>query len=112
MEDPNNSEETNFDPVFAAALIGKVVLIGVTVHDRRGNLKRQEQCYGLVSLADPQSGIAVSLQGQRAGQIRRFPPATNVFQAAPKGRYRLRSTGEVVVDPDFTATWILTQPDA
>jgi hypothetical protein len=36
------------------------------------------------------------------GDIFTLPPALEAFAPAPPGEYRLRSTGEVVVDPDFT----------
>jgi hypothetical protein len=101
-----------FDSAFARKLIGKRVLIGVTRQDRRGDSVLHEQFYGTVVSADPHRGIAVALSGSRAGETKWLPPATEPFQAASKGEYRLRSTGEVVVDPDFTAQWTMTQSDA
>jgi hypothetical protein len=101
-----------FDSAIAEGLIGKHVLVGITYEDRRGQITRLEQWHGTVVSADPQHGIAVALAGTRAGETKWLPPSTEVFQAAPKGKYRLRSTGEDVVDPDFTAQWTLTQPDA
>ena len=101
-----------FDQEAASALVGKVVLVGVTYEDRRGNLKRQEQFFGTVSETDARRGIAVSLAGSRSGETRWLPPDTAIFKPASKGQYRLRSTGELVPDPDFTATWTVTQPDA
>ena len=101
-----------FDHAFAKALVGKRVLVGITYKDRRGETKRHEQLFGTVVSTDPREGITLALEGSRKGETKWLPPATDVFQAAPKGKYRLRFTGEVVVDPDFTAQWTLTQPDA
>ncbi len=36
-----------------------------------------------------------------------LPPDVRTFEEARPGEYRLRSTGEIVVDPDFTSTWIV-----
>jgi hypothetical protein len=32
------------------------------------------------------------------------------FQPAPPGEYRLKSTGEIVVDPDLLSTWTIRRP--
>jgi hypothetical protein len=39
-----------------------------------------------------------------------LPPDTRAFQKASPGEYRLKSTGEVVADPDYTAMWTLRSP--
>jgi hypothetical protein len=101
-----------FDHAFARDLVGKYVLVGVTVKDKRGELKRHEQFHGIVVSADAVEGIYLSLKGDRAGETKWLPPATHVYFPAPKGEYRLKSSGEVVTDPDFTSQWILEQADA
>ena len=106
------TEDLEFDAEFAKRLVGKYVLIGIAVQDRRGELKRQKQFHGTVLSADAQSGIKVALKGVREGEEEWLPPATSVFEPAEPGVYRLRSTDEEVTDPDFTASWLLTQPDA
>lgn len=35
----------------------------------------------------------------------RLPPTTSAFRAARRGVYRMRSTGEEVVNPDLEAIW-------
>lgn len=100
------------DEGFASELVGKRILVGVTVEGKRGEFKRHEQFYGKVVSADARVGIKLSLLGARSGESKTLPPATHVFEPAPKGVYTLRSTGERVVDPDFTCTWLLVQPDA
>jgi len=39
-----------------------------------------------------------------------LPPDLSSTKRAPRGEYKLHSTGEIVVDPDFIATWNLTKP--
>jgi hypothetical protein len=101
-----------FDSEFAQQLIGKRVLIGVTRQDRRGQHISHEQFHGVVETADAVRGFEIGLAGVKAGEKKWLPPATAPFEVAAKGQYRLRSTGEVVVDPDFTAQWTLTQTDS
>lgn len=102
----------NFDHAFAQDLVGKIVLVGITVNDKRGEFRRQEQFFGRVMAADPVIGFTLELHGARLGQTKVLPPATGAFSRAPPGTYRLRETDEVVVDPDYTSVWTLTQPDA
>ena len=39
-----------------------------------------------------------------------LPAATEAFYVATPGTYHLRSTGDVVVDPDFVTTWAVHHP--
>jgi len=39
-----------------------------------------------------------------------LPPMTGAFHAANSGEYRLRSTGEIIKDPDVLTTWSITEP--
>lgn len=52
------------------------------------------------------------LEGPKFGSAYWLPPDVRPFTVAARGEYRLRSTGEVVVDPDLTATWVVTKPQA
>lgn len=91
-------------------LVGSTVLIGVTYYNAGGEFTHQTQIYGVVERVEPESGVLIRLQGQRAGEEFWLPPDPEAFQAAPAGEYRLRSTGEVVTDPDFTTTWTIEMP--
>jgi hypothetical protein len=52
------------------------------------------------------------LAGARAGETYGLPPDLRSLKPAPAGEYRLRSTHEIVRDPDYLATWVIEQPDA
>jgi hypothetical protein len=106
-----DNDEFYFDEVVAMDLIGKYVLVGVTVEDRHGAFRRQEEFHGTVVSADGDAGITLALRGRREREFRKLPPATNVFRPAAPGIYRLRSSGEEVLDPDFTATWLVVEAD-
>jgi len=55
-----------------------------------------------------QEGIRIRLQDSD----KRFdlPPDPRGIRVAKPGTYRLRSTGQEVVDPDYLATWTIVKP--
>jgi uncharacterized protein (AIM24 family) len=97
------------DPERAKALIGKYVLIGITYQDHKGNVQRRDQFHGDILRINDAEGIVIRFRG--SGYEWRMPPALEALQKADPGRYTLKSTGEVVVDPDLVAAWTVTAPD-
>ena len=88
-------------------LIGKTVLVGITVQSAGGELLGREQFFGSVISADPESGIDLRATD---GSIEWIPPAFEHLEPAKPGEYELTVTGEVVMDPDLIATFVVTQP--
>lgn len=103
-----NSNRPQWDQAFAQQLAGAVVLVGITYNEPAG--ARLEQFFGTVTRADEHEGITLRLDGSRSGEMFHLPPDLRAFFPAQPGSYRLRQTGETVVDPDFTATWEMTPP--
>lgn len=102
------ADEETWDEERAHAMLGKTILVGLTYLDPGGD--RVEQFHGEVMSADPGRGVELRLAGQRSGETVLLPPdLSNVFAAAP-GSYTLRTAGEVVENPDFTATWEIHPP--
>jgi hypothetical protein len=99
----NEDDRPPWHEAQAIDLIGAIVLIGVTHIKPDGDA--QEQMFGVVQSADEIKGFEVALLGSRNGQTYRLPPDLRNFFAARPGKYRLRSTGEIVTDPDFTCSW-------
>jgi hypothetical protein len=85
--------------------LGKRLLVGITYEDEEGETVRQEQFHGLIVEAG-EEGIVI--ERSDTGERRSLPP--ELMPARP-GEYRLRSTGEVVVDPDYLAKWVMKAPD-
>jgi len=81
-----------------AADVGKRILVGVKNFDAAGELISQSQHLGVVVGVD-EGRISIRWGD---GQVTTLPPEVC---DAPKGTYRLRSSGEAVVDPDLLATW-------
>ena len=89
------------------SLLGKYVLIGITRISAEGDLLEEGQCHGRIALVDPDLGIKVVLSD---GEVLILPPDPDSFREARPGVYRLRSTGEEVVDPDLTTVWTIREP--
>jgi hypothetical protein len=98
-----------WDETIAKNVVGKVVLVGLTYLEADGTLIEQQQFFGTVVSADSRKGILLSLEGQRAGEQYNLSPDTRAIEIASTGEYRLRGTGEVVTDPDYTATFSITK---
>jgi hypothetical protein len=87
-------------------LIGKCVLAGITYLASDGKTATsQRQYHGKITKAEPDVGFTIECEGVSAGQTMVLPPDLRAFRLADRGEYRLRSTGEVVNDPDILTTW-------
>jgi hypothetical protein len=87
--------------------LGKRVLLGVTVLSAGGEVIERRQLSGRLKTAHPTDGLELSLDD---GSSYWLPPDLRSFEEAPLGEYRLRSTGQVVLNPDYTCTWTVTRP--
>ena len=102
-------ERPVWDEAIAKDVVGKVVLVGLTYLEADGTLIEQQQFFGSVVSAVSRKGILLSLEGQRAGEQYNLPPDTRAIEIASAGEYRLRATGEVVIDPDYTAMFSIAK---
>jgi hypothetical protein len=105
-----SAERPQWDEALAKELAGSYLLIGITRLDAAGIQTLQVQMHGYVQSYDKTSGIKVQLEGKRKGETCILPPDTQAFQRARPGKYTLRSTGEVIADPDFTTSWTIHEP--
>lgn len=93
--------DSGFDQNFADGFVGKYVLIGITHLTHEGEFVFQEQLHGKIKQASAE-GIDIALAGANEGKDWRMPPMLEQLDPAAPGVYELKSTGEVVEDPDFT----------
>jgi hypothetical protein len=105
-EEREERDQAGITPERAAELIHKHVLVRLTWLDSNGGVRKQEQLHGNVISASA-SGILLQLPD---GLEYNLPPDYRAFEKANAGDYRLRSTGEVVINPDYVATWIVNDP--
>ena len=86
-------------------LLGKTILVGITYYTKENEFIEQKQFWGTVIEANDRQ---IRFR-QKDGSIFGLPPDLSSTKRAPKGEYRLHSTGEIVIDPDFTSTWNVTR---
>ena len=87
-------------------LIGKVMLVGLSYFTHDNVFIEQRQYWGTVI----ESNENIIRIRQSNGEEVTLPPDLRSTEPAPPGEYRLRSTGEIVIDPDFLSTWIVNEP--
>lgn len=103
------SMKPNLDETKAKDYIGKTVLIGVTYLDHEEKVTARHQWHGVITEISNARGIVVALKDVLKPCA--MPPDLSLLQPAEPGKYRLRDTGEVVVDPDFVTVWSCKAPD-
>jgi len=86
-------------------LIGRRLLVGITYVDAEGEVVDQLQFAGIVREVDP----LVSIERGDDDPFT-LPPEPEAYERGQPGEYRLRATGEVVVDPDYVTTWTVRAP--
>ena len=96
------------DPDFASRAIGKRILVGFTYVKASGEPIEQKQFHGVIREVTP-AGIMLDLAD---GTTYVLPPDSRGISEAAPGTYRLRSTGEEILNPDFVCSWTVTRPDA
>lgn len=96
-------------PVIEEGLIervtGKYLLVGLTILSPDGDVVQQREMHGRVRAVSVAEGLVVVSPN---GQEWRLPPEAGGLEPAPPGRYRLRSTGEEIQDPDFFYNWTIS----
>lgn len=85
-------------------MVGKRIIVGKTYMDGEEAVE-QTQYHGLIEAVDERRGFL--LRRADNGEIESLPPDLRAFEPAKPGEYTLRSSGEVVIDPDYTAAWIV-----
>ena len=97
-----------FDDDEALSLIGKRFLVGLTHRSHSEEILGYEQFHGEIIRASRDGGIIVLLHNS---EERWLPPDLSRIETAGPGEYRLKSTGEIVKDPDYVATWTVYPPE-
>ena len=92
------------DDANAASLIGKYALVGLTHLNADGTVRSKIQIHGRITSVD--KGI-VTMHLHGSDEDFTLPLDLDSFEPAEPGEYRLRSTGEVVVNPDLLSSWTI-----
>ena len=105
MSDEYDGTLPPLDDAKVEEMIGKLVLVGVTRYGGDGQVKGLEQYAGTVLRISVAEGVV--LADENDGHERYLLPMLDQYQPAEPGEYRMRTSGMIVVDPDYPATWDL-----
>lgn len=95
----------DLDEARIVQVLGKRLLVGITRLRPDGEVESLEQFHGIIDRVNVDEGLVLQLP---SGEERSLPPDLAALEIAEPGEYRLRCTGELIVDPDFTAMWTWT----
>ncbi|WP_285596070.1 hypothetical protein [Kineosporia sp. NBRC 101731] len=85
-----------------SVMVGHRLLVGITFLDESGNVTNARQfCGRVLEVAD--GVVTVEHPGEPEPAV--LPADIGAYRKASTGRYTLRDTGEIIVDPDFISTW-------
>src|SRR5690349_7243631 len=90
------------------SLVGRHLIIEVTVRDYDETLVERRQLHGTVTRVSEGEGIVVKLQP--SGNEYMLPPDLDEFEVLPPGRYALESTGEWIENPDLATSLLVHLP--
>ena len=89
-----------------STMIGKRLLVGITYLDPSGEIDDQVEFAGVVTAVEP----LVAIDRGDGSEPFTLPPEPQAYDEAAAGDYTLRTTGEVVSNPDFVTTWTVNAP--
>jgi hypothetical protein len=98
-------QRPDFDQDRASSMIGKTLLVGLTYMGSENEVARMEQFHGEVERASADAGVVLRLSG--SGREFVLPPDLSHIEAAPPGEYRLKTSGELVANPNFLCTYVI-----
>ena len=90
------------------ALLGAVVLVGISHVRPDGALDRQTQFDGTVEAVGPD---VIKVRRHDSGEVFELPMSPESFTPAAPGVYRLSDSGRTVTDPAFLGTWTVWPGD-
>ena len=108
---PQLDDPTVWNQDDADWLVGKYALVGIVhVAADGATVTAQDQYHGRIESADQEKGFELACEGEWAGQTMTLPPDLAAFRRAEPGEYRLKSSADVVIDPDVLASWSIVEP--
>ena len=109
----SEARHPEWDDGWAEWLLGKYALVGITRYEADGTTVRSKgQYHGIIVEVSRHREIKIACEGRWRGETMTLPPVLQSFKQAKPGRYELKSTGEIVDDPDVVATWRITAPSS
>jgi hypothetical protein len=115
--EPATEKPPEWDNDWAKWLLGQYALVGITrMAADRETVRSIEQHHGRI-VAVNRRGVTIACEGHWQGKTVKLPPDQRAFSPARPGQYCLKSTGELVNDPDIVTSWTIydtaaSEPDS
>jgi len=87
--------------------VGKHLLISLTYLDNAGAVREKTQLHGVITRINE---AVIGVKRQDTGEDFTIPADLSALKVAAAGEYRLKPSGEVVVNPDYLAVWTIGEP--
>lgn len=104
-EHENPFAHFDIDQEKAAAMVGKHLLVGISHMNTDDSIHAVEQFHGPILRINNEEGLVFMRMDN--GKEMSLPPDLDAYEPAEKGEYALKSTGEVISNPDLIAAWSL-----
>jgi hypothetical protein len=102
--------EPDWDEDWAKWLLGQYALVGITRIEADGKTVRsKDQYHGRIVEVIP-SGVTIACEGHWQGETITVPADQEAFHPARPAQYKLKSTGEMIDNPDVLTSWTSTAP--
>ena len=89
--------------------VGKRLLMSLTYLNTADAVDHKVQLHGIITRIN-EAIIAVTLQD--TGEEFTLPADMSALTAAPEGEYRLKPSGDIVIDPDYLVVYTIGKPEA
>ena len=99
-----------WDDDWAKGLLGQYALAGITMMEADHQTVRSNGQYHGRIVEVNRSGVKIACEGHWHGKTVTVPADQRAFEPAGPGRYRLKSTGEEIEDPDILTSWTIYSP--
>ena len=83
-------------------MLNKTIITGITYMNEEDELVERKQFFGTIVRINEKEGVVIKLAN--SSEEISVPPQLDNIEKAKPGEYRLKSTGEVIVDPDYLIT--------
>lgn len=114
IETPDDDDDFDLDAYLLTHLseydgyVGKHLLMSLTYLDPSGVVEHKSQTHGVITRIN-EAIIAVELQD--TGEEFTLPADLSALEVAAEGEYRLKPSGEVVVNPDYLVVYTIGKPE-
>lgn len=91
------------------SLLYKYVIIGLSYIDKNENVLETVQLHGRVMRINSTEGVVVQREDKQ--EEYKLPLDFDAFKLAQPGEYKLHTTGEIIVDPDYMSSWSIQKQE-